>query len=303
KPKEKEFATANTSANTTANAVNGIGIENGIENGIETENETAPEKVGSGGKTAALLPWPSAAFADAWQQWKAYRRKEHSFRYRSAESEQAALMELSALATTGEAQAIAIIRQSMGKGWKGFFELKQHDATPTKAGSRVQYSDDFRRKIAERLQPPLTACATPASSPPLRRPWKPPPHHSVWYSANREPTLPAGFVMAWLVYLNAILNLNKPMTEDQIELCAQEVVDTFYSLKVSDLTFLCKKIIAGHYGEFYESLTIPKVLSFFRDYFEQRCLLAEELSQRAHADFASREEFNLSKNLRRKWGG
>lgn len=62
-------------------------------------------------------------------------------------------MELSALAITGEAQAIAIIRQSMGKGWKGFFELKQHDATPTKAGSRVQYSDDFRRKIAERLQP------------------------------------------------------------------------------------------------------------------------------------------------------
>lgn len=149
KPKEKEFATANTSANTTPNAVNGIGIENGVE----TENETVPEKVGSGGKTAALLPWPSAAFAEAWQQWKAYRRKEHSFRYRSAESEQAALMELSALATTGEAQAVAIIRQSMGKGWKGFFELKQHDATPTKAGSRVQYSDDFRRKIAERLQP------------------------------------------------------------------------------------------------------------------------------------------------------
>lgn len=149
KPKEKEFATANTSANTTANAVNGIGTENGVEN----ENETAPEKVGSGGKTAALLPWPSAAFAEAWQQWKAYRRKEHSFRYRSAESEQAALMELSALATTGEPQAIAIIRQSMGKGWKGFFELKQHDATPTKAGNRVQYSDDFRRKIAERLQP------------------------------------------------------------------------------------------------------------------------------------------------------
>lgn len=149
KPKEKEFATANTSANTTANAVNGVGTENGVEN----ENETAPEKVSSGGKTAALLPWPSAAFAEAWQQWKAYRRKEHSFRYRSTESEQAALMELSALATTGEPQAIAIIRQSMGKGWKGFFELKQHDATPTKAGSRVQYSDDFRRKIAERLQP------------------------------------------------------------------------------------------------------------------------------------------------------
>ena len=112
-----------------------------------------------------------------------------------------------------------------------------------------------------------------------------------------------GLTMGWLVYLNDILNLNKPMTEDQIELCAIEVNETYFSLKMSDLTFLFKKIISGAYGEFYESLTIPKVLSFFREYFEERCLMAEELTLRHHADTKSRDEFNCSRNLRRIFEG
>lgn len=112
-----------------------------------------------------------------------------------------------------------------------------------------------------------------------------------------------GLTMGWLVYLNDILNLNKPMTEDQIELCAIEINETYYSLKISDLTFLFKKIISGTYGEFYESLTIPKVLSFFREYFEERCQLAEQQSQRTHSDIKSHAEFNYSKNIKRIFTG
>ena len=112
-----------------------------------------------------------------------------------------------------------------------------------------------------------------------------------------------GLTMGWLVYLNDILNLNKPMTEDQIELCAIEINETYYSLKISDLTFLFKKIISGAYGEFYESLTIPKVLSFFREYFEERCQLAEQQSQRTHCDTKSHAEFNYSKNIKRIFTG
>jgi hypothetical protein len=112
-----------------------------------------------------------------------------------------------------------------------------------------------------------------------------------------------GLTMAWLVYLNDILNLNKPMTEDQIELCAIEVIDTYGSLKMSDLTYLFRKIINGQFGEFYESLTVQKVLTFFRQYFNDRCDLAELESQRRHADFASIDTFNYSRNLRRIWNG
>ena len=112
-----------------------------------------------------------------------------------------------------------------------------------------------------------------------------------------------GLTMGWLVYLNDMLNLNKPMTEDQIDLCATEVIEAYGSLKMSDLTYLFRKIISGQYGEFYESLTIQKVLTFFRQYFDERCAMAEQESIRSHADFASNETFNYSKNLRRVWAG
>lgn len=112
-----------------------------------------------------------------------------------------------------------------------------------------------------------------------------------------------GLMAGWLVYLNDILNLNKPMTEDQIEMCATEIVNEFYMLKFSDLTLLFKRIISGEYGEFYESLTIPKVLSFFRSYLDERFKIAEQQSITEHKDFSSDQTFDISKNVKRIWRG
>ena len=91
-----------------------------------------------------------------------------------------------------------------------------------------------------------------------------------------------GLITFWLLYLNKVLNLNKPMSEEQINLCSSMIVDEFYMLKISDLTLLFKKIISGQYGEFYERLSIDKVLTFFREYLEERYTLAGEASAREH---------------------
>lgn len=106
-------------------------------------------------------------------------------------------------------------------------------------------------------------------------------------------------VMGWLVYLNELLNLNKPMSPDQIEICATSILNEFYALKFSDLTLVFKKIISGEYGEFYESLSIPKVLTFFRTYFDERCEIAMQESEMNHKNFASDETFNYSNNPKR----
>jgi hypothetical protein len=108
-----------------------------------------------------------------------------------------------------------------------------------------------------------------------------------------------GLVMAWLMHLNNILNLNKPMSDEQIEICAIDVVNEFYALKVSDLAFLFKRIYSGAYGEFYESLSIPKMMSFFRDYFNERCDFAEQETLRNHNNMTSDDTFNYSKNVKR----
>lgn len=101
-----------------------------------------------------------------------------------------------------------------------------------------------------------------------------------------------GFVMAWLVYLNEVLNLNKPMNETQIELCANSVMKEFYYLKISDLSLLFHRIITGQYGEFYESLSIAKLLSFFREYEKERTEMVLEENDRQHAEFRYQESKN-----------
>lgn len=66
----------------------------------------------------------NGSFAKIWDEWKEYKAIQHDFKYKSAGSEQAALHELVSLAFGKEDTAIAIIKQSMAKGWKGFFQVK-----------------------------------------------------------------------------------------------------------------------------------------------------------------------------------
>jgi len=98
-----------------------------------------------------------------------------------------------------------------------------------------------------------------------------------------------GLVLVWLMYLNEILNLNKPMSEEQMKLAATLICEEFYMLKMSDLTLLFKRIISGQYGEFYERLSIDKVLTFFRNYLEERFEIAIDQSSRNHRDIKQNE--------------
>ena len=98
-----------------------------------------------------------------------------------------------------------------------------------------------------------------------------------------------GLVLVWLMYLNEILNLNKPMSEEQMKLAAVLICEEFYMLKMSDLTLLFKRIISGQYGEFYERLSIDKVLTFFRNYLEERFEIAIDQSSRNHRDVKQNE--------------
>ncbi|CAL2084895.1 hypothetical protein [Tenacibaculum sp. 190524A02b] len=111
------------------------------------------------------------------------------------------------------------------------------------------------------------------------------------------------FLAAWLINLNEILNLNKPMTESQIVLCVSEVLSNYKSLKIADLTLLFKRIMSGEFGEFYESISIPKVLTFFRKYNEERMNRAFELNNAKHQEYKSGDPLNISKNIKRIWRG
>lgn len=69
------------------------------------------------------LPWDDEAFEAIWAEWKEYLRKKHVFTYFEA-SERITLESLHKLANGNVSTAIAIVKQSLGAGWKTFYELK-----------------------------------------------------------------------------------------------------------------------------------------------------------------------------------
>ena len=75
----------------------------------------------------------SEKFKQKWIEWKNYKKTEHKFNFKSAQSEQAAINEIIEKSYNNEPAAILIIHQSIANGWKGLFELKKQ--TITNAGN------------------------------------------------------------------------------------------------------------------------------------------------------------------------
>lgn len=75
-------------------------------------------------KATIVLPFDSEDFARHWEWWRQYKHEQFGFRYKSPVSEQAAINDLVQIAEGDEQAAIDIIKQSIAKGWKGFFPVK-----------------------------------------------------------------------------------------------------------------------------------------------------------------------------------
>jgi hypothetical protein len=75
-------------------------------------------------KVMVILPFESEEFINYWDMWKEFKRKQFKFTYSTPQSEQAALKDLVKLSNGDEQIALQIIEQSLAKGWKGFFALK-----------------------------------------------------------------------------------------------------------------------------------------------------------------------------------
>lgn len=119
-------------------------LENEIENEIENKDINEIRKGGTGEKPIIIeevvgleYVFFSEEFKAQWQLWKSYRNKEHKFKYKMVETEQAAMNELHAISVGNEKTAIAIIHQSIANGWKGFFELKNKQNGAVKSNAEV----------------------------------------------------------------------------------------------------------------------------------------------------------------------
>lgn len=106
-------------------------------------------------KKEITFPFPGEQFAGMWVNWKEYKSKEFKFKYKSEQSEQAGLNELVKLSGGIEVTAIAIIMQSMAKGWKGFFQLKTDFNNGNGSNNNGQQQsgryDDYKAQLAAEM--------------------------------------------------------------------------------------------------------------------------------------------------------
>jgi len=85
-------------------------------------------------------------------------------------------------------------------------------------------------------------------------------------------------IQQWIIYLNKMLNIKNKMSEDQVILASIMIIRDYYFLRFADLTVLFNNIISGKYGKRYGSLGVDDLITFFRNYFDERCDLAADKS-------------------------
>jgi len=88
-----------------------------VEHRVEQEEEQRVKRANAA--LEIVMPWESEAFADAWREWKEYKRVEKRFTFKSPKTEQTALHKLYQDAEGNEQLAIYAIGASVAAGWTG----------------------------------------------------------------------------------------------------------------------------------------------------------------------------------------
>ena len=93
------------------------------------------------------------------------------------------------------------------------------------------------------------------------------------------------YIKMWLVDLQGNLNIKNKLSEEMINIASDTILTQYGVLTIADLKNVLTDALNGVYGEFYESLSVPKVLSWFAEYFERRCEAYASNYQSDHAYF------------------
>lgn len=74
-----------------------------------------------------------------------------------------------------------------------------------------------------------------------------------------------------LTEFNNFLHLKNPLTNEEGSFIAEQIVDEFGgALTLADVNLVLHKAKAGQYGKMYERLSAPTVMSWFRQYYDER---------------------------------
>lgn len=99
----------------------------------ENENEDIVKNI--------IHPFETENFLKAWQLFKDFKKQQFKFRYKPI-GEQAALKDVDDLSNHNEELAIRIIYQSIKKGWRGLFAIKDSNVKNTDYSDILNYFNE-----------------------------------------------------------------------------------------------------------------------------------------------------------------
>jgi len=81
------------------------------------------------------------------------------------------------------------------------------------------------------------------------------------------------------------MNLARPMSSNQLMNLSAAIIDTAAedNLALEDLMIFLQKLVRGHYGSNYESMDIPKFMSKFEEYRQERHQSMIRIREEQHA--------------------
>jgi hypothetical protein len=103
-----------------------------------------------------------------------------------------------------------------------------------------------------------------------------------------------GYIKLWLIDLNMMSGVSRPLNEAQLDFIANNIITKYRDLSIADINLIFNNAIEGKYGQFYESLSPPKILSWFVDYLTLRMDVCESMSYEKHLE--NKESYHDPRN-------
>lgn len=90
------------------------------------------------------------------------------------------------------------------------------------------------------------------------------------------------YIKLWLLDLNVVLDLKHPMKPRQIDTAAVGILQKYPSLNIAEINLIFTRVKFGEYTGTYDRVSVPTVMKWFSNYFDERSNAAAQASQQKH---------------------
>ena len=95
------------------------------------------------------------------------------------------------------------------------------------------------------------------------------------------------YLKLWIIDLNNILDLKKPLSEAQIDDLAFRILDKYRTLNIAEINLVFSRAKNGEFDGILDRVHVPTVMKWFRIFFDERCNTAAEQSYQDHVQAKS----------------